>query len=617
MPKTIGYIENWRSLNTAYLEPYDIVSYSFITLAPTDGTGKPPEPSVEWDGAFYYASAKIAYEGQIYTSDKFSEEGLRALTSSHSTVKNAGKLFSISIGGWSDLQSTPRLTSPNVLQYRDALVQNLRAISEYLSEPASQLYIDFDWEHLGFHINKGGAHVNVPVADKVDRCLFLGWIFKELVALGCRVSYTTRVNSFYPFQNGRESDVEGVAVSYGTLFTGAGAADLVASVVGKFTARNYAPNLQFFSVVSYVNLMAYDGATGTLSKIGCYSIDDYSTLASALQNVVGQNNLKSFVVGFEPVRQAASCSGSKMCGSSCLFDTEGINIDTVGQIWNIFKDFGGISIWAVNETGFFDYLSAAEAGYVIADLFQVVMGNKQPCGDEGQIRIVGGACVKPYCKPSGAILGDATPSPVAQKRPRVLTAILVISIFCIVYSILSFLPFVGFSPLSALTLSLGPTLLVLYMQLMSLEPLRPEPPIPQQKKYACNGKICAEAPDGTYLTPDCSGECKGPIEVKRYACEEGKCSESSTGAYSSYSECSDDCKAPAGECTASQIRIKGQCVACQPATQPPRDGSRGAICSRASDCKSGFKCLSTNRCPDAKDATYLCRASYDDCIYKA
>jgi hypothetical protein len=399
MPKTIGYIENWRPIEPNYFTPYDVLVYSFITLSPTDGTGTPPPIDRTWDGSFYYANSKIVYNGEIYTGDTFSSEGLRALTSSFNAVKNSSKQFSISIGGWSDLQTTPSLTDLSAKENRDAIVNNIKALAAYLNIAPSQLYIDFDWEHLGFHIGASGAHVDVRQVDKINRCLFLGWTIDAVARAGFKVSYTTRVNSFYPFQQSRESDIEGVIVSYGAFFNdGDSSVEFVSSIVDKIQSKDYSPNAQFFKDVEYINLMAYDGATGLLARNGCYTLSDYRSIVNALTTTVGAEHLGVFVMGFEPIRQASECAGAqKMCSSACLLDTQGIQIETIENLWNIFENFGGISIWAVNETSFSDYINSAEAGFILADLFQVVMGNKQSCGTLGQIRISEGGCVDPYC----------------------------------------------------------------------------------------------------------------------------------------------------------------------------------------------------------------------------
>lgn len=578
MPNTIGYIENWRPIQPNYFTPYDVLVYSFITLSPTDGTGKPPPLDKKWDGSFYYATSKIVYNGAIYTGDKFSTEGLRALSTSFNAVKNSSKQFSISIGGWSDLQNTPNLTDLSAKDNRDAIVNNLGALSSYLNIVPSQLYVDFDWEHLGFHIGSNGEHVNVKQTDKINKCLFLGWTLAAVAKAGFNVSYTTRVNSFYPFQQGKESDVEGVIVSYGSLFNeGAGAVDFVSKILDKIQSKDYTPNVEFFKTIKYINLMAYDGATGLLARNGCYTLSDYRSIVSALTTTVGAENLDVFVVGFEPIRQASECIGArKMCSSACLLDTQGIQIETVEKIWNIFENFGGISIWAVNETGFSDYINSAEAGFIIADLFQVVMGNKQPCGTLGQIRVSSGDCVDPYCLTTVPLSESLAARP--ERNRTALHLILVISILLILYAILSFFPAIGFTPLSAVAVSLGPALLVLYAHLRSIKK-----PVPKQNlKYNCMEGKCVETVDGLFLESNCNKTC-GPSSPD--------------------------------SCSTRQIKIRGQCVECAPKDEPKRDGSRGSMCQRAGDCSEGLKCLNTNKCPEPKDGAYLCRTSYNDCIF--
>jgi chitinase len=206
----VGYVENWKPLDTSELDGFTTLLYSFLTLDATPNVDHPRE--VRWGGEVVYDTMTLADVLAVM------EETDPAWENPHNWQKqkidalidycrDTGKKFLWAFGGWSDLTKT--VDDDQVEDLVDQLVQLLALGADGL---------DFDWEHLSQYRDSDPAlHAQQrSVVGKV-----IASLKTALVAAGMGdkiISYTPRYNAFFPTtgskygQNNFATDGEGADI---------------------------------------------------------------------------------------------------------------------------------------------------------------------------------------------------------------------------------------------------------------------------------------------------------------------------------------------------------------------------------------------------------------------
>jgi hypothetical protein len=385
-PRVVGYWANWTTwLGFSETDLHSLKGctdcmYSFITLAAENNAEDPTrEP---WDGANLYTNTFPLFKTKDYEDSlnppletEGSDGQMGSITQIKQFVQNVHenrKKAHLAIGGWSDTQNTPKFRTDITL------APKLANMFKTLVEDTGADGIDFDWEHLGgWYFGPGytGPQDQPTIEDKVDRCLFMGYLMRLMHQIGVKSSYTSRSNTFVPYQYMAStgyvqgsSDCEGVPVSLGGEYSGS-MKDTEA--INKFYAygleefnKSYSPDYQippFFPKYEYLAMMTYDGAVGIiansnpLSEYGAdpvlynipdpstrnaihnqYSFEDFQRVVLDTQRV-GRLKNSQVLPGFEPFVQVAG----------------GIPADeeTVDKVitWIREEYRGGIILWAVND----------------------------------------------------------------------------------------------------------------------------------------------------------------------------------------------------------------------------------------------------------------------------
>jgi hypothetical protein len=379
----MGYLELWSFFNNYgtvtqqdidYIQPYNELTLSFIVLWSQPDSAHPilPPSDSSFDGNFYYGGAPIVQAGSIVSDTPRAKEFWSIANQWSSIAQQYNKKFIISFGGWLDIQATPRLSSGKA--EFDLILKGIDALANSSVKFSG---LDFDWEHLAV-VNQGGSNVELSAEVALDKCMFLGYLLAAIKAArpDLLLTYTTRSNTFYPFVNKGSngtlwgSDREGVGVALGIYFYAkfpnydwsvgdfqAHIADLgLSTQMRAFTPLSAEVQSALQKTLYGVNLMAYDGAVGTLAQNGCYSLDDYDSVLSRSVEISGSP--KILMLGFEPIKQAAPCSSGKPCNSFCDFNKPGLDGLDVSAVKSaatpLFelinsKKIAGIFIWGMNE----------------------------------------------------------------------------------------------------------------------------------------------------------------------------------------------------------------------------------------------------------------------------
>lgn len=352
-PRIVGYWENWEfgipkgtswgkltdeNLNTNQGCTHAV--YSFMTLA---AIPDPKQPSLteEWDGNIYCGSGPsganpIVKNNVVITAGEDNGEMMRLLTFVKA-IQKADKYAILSLGGWSDIQNTPKFTESDP----QLLVDSIKALNDYTKADG----FDFDWEHLGNHYHMNLGNIQVDEQTIVDRCIYLGIVMKKLQDIGIKVSYTTRANTYVPYVKGIGSDCEGIAVMLGSQWNGEDKNTFLQSILSEFkkARNNTLPPYNNYTMkkidipCSFVNIMTYDGAVGTMAPNGQYTFQ-------MMKDVLNQNSfvsgfsLDKLLIGFEPIQQANAYSIP-------MEDSE--REKTIDYIFN--NNTGGFILWAMND----------------------------------------------------------------------------------------------------------------------------------------------------------------------------------------------------------------------------------------------------------------------------
>jgi hypothetical protein len=381
-PRVVGYWTNWT--NWLKVTPEDTASmagcthciYSFITLASINDHDNPTTDP--WNGNNLYANTIPLFVNTNTTIEdptnppldlEGNDEAMGSIHQMETFIKivqaNQKKAY-LAIGGWSDTQSTPKFT--NGLASANKMTNMLKKLLIHTGADG----IDFDWEHLGSWYNSSGNITHPSLEDKVDRCLFLGYLMKLMYNAGITLAYTTRSNAFVPYQYMYDttkvtgsSDLEGLFISIGGEYNGDGSPESLTkyrndalaqysnALLPGYTAPKFTPKFE------YMAMMTYDGAVGVIANANeavngvdlasygvqsvtsrtaldnQYGFEEIKQVVDDNQRVSGLNN-KQIVTGFEPVIQAA--------GGVPMTTETGTEVAK----WIFDENRGGCIIWAIN-----------------------------------------------------------------------------------------------------------------------------------------------------------------------------------------------------------------------------------------------------------------------------
>lgn len=361
MNRLVGYIENWSFHDSygiitdndlKYIEPYTDVILSFIVLCKQADSRNPklPDPLETFDGNFYYAGAPIISTGQVQMNTMAAKEFWNT-TKGWIQKINGSKKVLLSIGGWFDLQTTPRLSTGKKLI--DIFLQNISALLREVKIDG----LDFDWEHLAV---VGGQSVTQDEA--LDKCMFLGYLLASIKSkFGILVTYTTRSNSFYPYQfEGSNkstwgSDREGYGVALGAYAFEKNQNMSADQIAMMYSYSALPSDLNLNKYIDAIHIMAYDGSVGKLASNNCYTNSDYSDMLQKTK-VVLRANFSLVTLGFSLGKQAFPClSSGAPCSSPCSVTNgdfaDATSLSNVTPIFDIVSSYDGrgIFIWGANE----------------------------------------------------------------------------------------------------------------------------------------------------------------------------------------------------------------------------------------------------------------------------
>lgn len=356
-PRIVGYWENWAfkgsnwkdnssaGWNVMAQENGDTLVgctdtvFSFITL--TNGTDAVNPLETKWDGTNLYINNQPLFDsdGSIVSDwvNGGGNEQYNAITIMLQILlaaKNAGQRTVISVGGWSDLQLTPKFTETS----SDKMVQLLTTLATYTSSD-----INLDWEHLGSMYSLADGTVPNSDEDTVNKCMYLGQVLSGINTKGVNVSYTTRSNAFVPYLGGKGSDCEAVAVLLGSSWNGTTDKTVYFNtVLSEFKKARSATVGGSYTIPStplpceYISMMTYDGAVGSIASDGQYTYNDMVQVLDNNSKVSGIP-LSKLMIGFEPDSQTG--------GGKPMTDDQRDQVITYIKKNNV----GGFILWAMND----------------------------------------------------------------------------------------------------------------------------------------------------------------------------------------------------------------------------------------------------------------------------
>jgi len=295
-PVVHGYVENWASgyfpVNTALLEPYTAIFYSFLTLDSAPNAESPRD--VQWDGTALYETMTLANIMDVmentdpawrnnYNWQKQKIKGLMDWCAS------TNRKFIWAIGGWSDLKRT--IADNQIDDFVGKVVDLLKTHGGD--------GIDFDWEHLSDAKNSDAALYSqqrlivgktikaLRVAFDADSDLRNKWIV-----------YTPRYNGCFP--------TTGSAYNQNNFKTDGESLDIATYLTSDQGYKgSYGDGTGGLQAIDYVHFMMYDiaadeGFTDTTTK---YFIDAHydAVIASCVAAGFASSQL---VMGYEPGVQA-------------------------------------------------------------------------------------------------------------------------------------------------------------------------------------------------------------------------------------------------------------------------------------------------------------------------
>lgn len=328
------------------VRPYTHVNYMCLLLYGTDNKcGIPPPPQVEWNNSLNYAPyVPFCKDGKILTKcyecpikdiekddDGITKTGFTCNTPGSCNnylplkiisklCERDGKIFSITIGGWSDIQSTPFFHTDIGDAKAKMLVNNILALKEVVGFQG----VDFDWEHLSqFYYTPYGdgkipdscgplsasnpypnwsqwkyfqdnpdKKVQPTYIESISRCMFLGRVMKLLKDAdpSMVITYTTRPNFLINITDAKpisglqiinslgsitNSDGEGIGVFAGIIYDGSDRVEDRFTYVGNFADERQTMRMDrqkfinsfpftkadlstIFKIINFVNFMSYD-----------------------------------------------------------------------------------------------------------------------------------------------------------------------------------------------------------------------------------------------------------------------------------------------------------------------------------------------------------------------
>ena len=206
----VGYVENWKTMDTAHLGGFTTLLYSFLTLDPSPNADAPRQ--ITWNGEAIYDSMSAADVLEVMKNVEpawmnpynWMKVKIDALID---FCKTNNKRFLWAFGGWSDLTKT--IDDDQVAALVEQLVQLLAMGADG---------IDFDWEHLSQYRDSDPA---VHAQQRLIVGKVIAALKPALVAAGMGdkiISYTPRYNAFFPTtgskygQNNFATDGEGTDI---------------------------------------------------------------------------------------------------------------------------------------------------------------------------------------------------------------------------------------------------------------------------------------------------------------------------------------------------------------------------------------------------------------------
>ena len=398
MNRLNGYVEFWSfkgdygvvtAEDVKYIKPYTDITLGFVVMYKQPDSKNPIVPPMDstFDGSLYYGGAPIVTSGALSEEAGAAAEFWKTLGQWSRVIGNRN--FFLSIGGWLDSQSTPRLSADDSSSKLESYLKNIVALLESMKSRGIAINgIDFDWEHIAVLYN--GQNNQEEQAVALDKCLFLGYLMASLKKAkpDLLITYTTRSNFIYPYQyegSNRTlwgSDREGYGVAYGIHIGTTQAAVNADMLAGMYSSDTLPPEVitSFKNTLYSVNVMCYDSPVGNISKDGCYTLDDFKSLAT---NYKAQGiPLELVSIGFEQLRQANG-QFSSLCVLGGISAAEKVDqLDTnavanaIAPTVSYLKDsgVGGAFIWGVNEGTDINNLNLCDDNKCMRD-YSLVLGN--------------------------------------------------------------------------------------------------------------------------------------------------------------------------------------------------------------------------------------------------
>eukprot|EP00798_Chlamydomonas_sp_ICE-L_P031888 gene31888-6193_t len=303
-----GYVENWKTWNTADLDDLTAIFYSFITLDPRPNADNPR--NVGWNGQAMYETMTladvIAVMAEPANSWNYKWQSNKIKSLQQYCTAN-GKKFIWAVGGWSDLRQT--ISDEQIPALVGQMVQLLKLGGAH--------GIDFDWEHVS-DISPIRAQQRLIIGKTI--CALRTALAADPELSGMDIVYTPRYNAFW----------SGGAYNSHVISTDGEGIDNLGWL------RNSCPH--GVGAISYINFMMYDinakegfkDATVNYFEQRHYDAVVDSSLAFGVP-------ASKIVIGFEPGTQAYTGVWAGMERDKA----------TMKHLYN--RGVGGIMWWAMNE----------------------------------------------------------------------------------------------------------------------------------------------------------------------------------------------------------------------------------------------------------------------------
>jgi len=307
-----GYVENWKSWDTASLADLTAVFYSFITLDAAPNADSPRD--LGWAGGAVYETMTLADVRAVmaHTVPAWKNEynwQRSKIVALQDYCRETGKKFIWAVGGWSDLKRT--ISDGQV----DAFVREMVTLLQLGGADG----IDFDWEHVSDAPQSNPLYAQQRVIVARTMCALRAALDANgLEAM--QIIYTPRYNAFW----------DGGAYGSAQFATDGEGLDTL-----RWLSDECAAGL---GAIDHINFMAYDiaaneafsGAAG-----GAFAGRHYDAVVDSA--AAAGVPLSKMVMGFEPGRQAYTGVWAGRAADEA----------TMQRLYA--RGVGGVMWWAMNE----------------------------------------------------------------------------------------------------------------------------------------------------------------------------------------------------------------------------------------------------------------------------